>query len=289
MKLFALACILALSVSAYFQAERIERLEAANEQRGNVVAIRDQELGGVASAAAELSGELETVASIASSTAASTAALEGKETPEQLMQRVVAEASRAVVSIAELSPAEDGETKKTSAGTGFFVRSNGYIVTNVHVVDSVETGVRYAVTLSDGREFDAAIISTTNASDIAVLKIPGFGYPVIPLGDSSGLKLGERVIAIGNMLGQYSNSVSTGVISGLDRTITPKVATGTIKILKGVIQTDAAINKGNSGGPLVNLSGQVIGVNVATVTNVENISFSIPSNQVKTILAGLGI
>ncbi len=288
MRLLALIFILGLSASAYFQAERINELESSNDQLASAILLLDEEIGGVSNIAATLSGELQNVASIASSTAASTAELAGKETAEESIQRTVAEAAPAVVSISEFVPGE-GEPNRTSAGTGFLVRSSGYIVTNVHVVDSLEYGAYYTAKLADGREITATVISTTNASDIAVLKIPGSGFPTLPLGDSSKLNLGQRVIAIGNALGQYSNSVSTGVISGIDRTITPKASNGTLKVLTGVIQTDAAINKGNSGGPLVNLDGEVIGVNVATVTNVENISFSIPSNKVKAILSTLGI
>ncbi len=284
MRFLILFFILGLSTVAYIQHEHIQKLEEANSIFAGDIAFLANEIGGVSMTASLLSGQLDTVASIASSTAANTAELANRETADQALQRVVAEVSPAVVSIAEMT-----EGRKTASGTGFLVRSGGYIVTNRHVVDSIEPSVVYEITLSDGRVLNAAIITLDATRDIAVLKIPGTGYSTVPLGNSSTLQLGETVFAIGNALGQYSNSVSTGVISGLDRTITPKTSNGTIQVLTGVIQTDAAINRGNSGGPLVDLEGNAIGLNVATVTNVENISFSIPINQVKTALTSLGI
>ncbi len=173
--------------------------------------------------------------------------------------------------------------QKVAAGTGFFIRSNGYIVTNKHVVP--DTNAVYTVLLSNGSQKTATVVYRDPTYDIAVVKIDGTGYPVVSFGDSSTLKLGQSVAAIGNALGEYNNSVSVGVISGLNRTIEASDENGTTEQLTGVIQTDAAINPGNSGGPLLDLSGNVIAINVATAVGSNNISFAIPINMVKSILA----
>jgi len=169
------------------------------------------------------------------------------------------------------------ERQKVGAGTGFLATKDGYIITNKHVVEDAEA--QYTVLLSDGRQENAVVIYRDPAQDIAVIKIPGSGYKTISLGDSDSLKLGQTVVAIGNALGEYSNSVSVGIVSGLNRKITASSGSGTEE-LSGVIQTDAAINPGNSGGPLLDLNGNVVGVNVATVIGSSNISFSIPIDSV---------
>ncbi len=173
------------------------------------------------------------------------------------------------------------EVKKVGAGTGFLFRADGYIVTNNHVV--ADTAATYTVLLNDGTQKPAQVLHRDSKLDIAVVKMEGNSYPAVVLGDSSNLKLGQSVFAIGNALGEYSNSVSRGIISGLDRTVTASGPSGT-EILEGVLQTDAAINPGNSGGPLVDLNGVVVGLNVATVRGSNNISFSIPINRVKSII-----
>lgn len=167
--------------------------------------------------------------------------------------------------------------QKVGAGTGFLVSSDGYIVTNRHVV--ADTGATYTVLLSTGEQKPAQVIYKDQGNDLALVKITGSGYPAVSLGSSRDLKLGQSVFAVGNALGEYNNSISVGVVSGLERDIT---AGG--ESLKGVIQTDAAINPGNSGGPLVDLGGQVVGVNVATVQGASSISFSIPIDQVKSLV-----
>lgn len=171
--------------------------------------------------------------------------------------------------------------KQVGAGTGFFITSDGYILTNKHVV--ADDKADYTVLLSTGAQKQAKVIYKDLSNDIAVIKIDGNNYPAVSLGDSNSLKLGQTVIAIGNALGEYNNSVSVGIVSGLNRTIEASGA-GSSERLSGVIQTDAAINPGNSGGPLLNLDGAVLGVNVATVQGSSNISFSIPINTVKSII-----
>lgn len=178
-------------------------------------------------------------------------------------------------------------TQQVGAGTGFIVRSTGYIVTNKHVVADIDG--TYTVLLADGAQKPATVVWRSTDKDLAVIKIAGTGYPSIPLGDSSSLHLAESVFAVGNALGEYSNSVSVGVISGLNRTITASNNHGIVETLEGVIQTDAAINPGNSGGPLVNLDGHAVGVNVAMVRGSQNIGFSLPIHEVKLALTSLGI
>jgi len=174
------------------------------------------------------------------------------------------------------------EKQQIGAGTGFLINSNGYILTNRHVVQ--DTAADYTVLLADGSQKTAQVVWRDPNNDIAIIKIPGSGYPIEQLGDSASLQLGQSVFAVGNALGEYSNSVSVGIISGLNRTIQASDSNGAVENLSGVIQTDAAINPGNSGGPLADLNGKVIGVNVATVVGSNNISFSIPINNAKSII-----
>lgn len=178
-------------------------------------------------------------------------------------------------------------TKQVSAGTGFIVRSNGYIVTNKHVVP--DANATYTVLLANGKQKAGTVVWRSSAEDLAVVKISGSGYTTIPLGDSSALQLAQSVFAIGNALGEYSNSVSVGVVSGLNRSITAGNDQGGTETLTSVIQTDAAINPGNSGGPLVDLSGEAVGVNVAMVQGSQNIGFSLPIKEVIRALSNLGI
>ena len=171
--------------------------------------------------------------------------------------------------------------QKVGAGTGFIVASNGYVLTNRHVV--ADSDATYTALLSDGTQKNGRVIFRDMTHDIALLKIEGADFKTAALGDSSALKLGQTVVAIGNALGEYNNSVSVGIISGLNRTLQAGNREGT-ETLAGVIQTDAAINPGNSGGPLLNLSGEIIGINVATVLGSSNISFSIPVNAAKALV-----
>ncbi len=173
------------------------------------------------------------------------------------------------------------ELKQVGAGTGFLISKNGYLVTNRHVVG--DASATYTVLLSDGSQKPAQVVYRDEKMDIALAKIEGDKFTYVALGDSSALKLGTSVFAIGNALGEYSNSVSRGIISGLNRTIEASGSFG-VEHLEGMLQTDAAINPGNSGGPLVDFQGKVVGVNVATVRGSENISFAIPVDMVKEIV-----
>jgi len=171
------------------------------------------------------------------------------------------------------------EKKEVGGGTGFIISKDGYVVTNKHVV-SDETA-EYTVLLNDESKHAAKVVARDPATDLAILKIKGNNFPTVELGDSSSLEVGQTVIAIGNALGEFRNTVSVGVISGLSRSITAGGAGFGSERLTGVIQTDASINPGNSGGPLVNIAGQVIGINTAIAQGAQNIGFAIPINDVK--------
>lgn len=166
-------------------------------------------------------------------------------------------------------------------GSGFIVSPDGLVLTNKHVVRDPDA--TYSVVLSNEKVVPAKIVSRDPVNDIAVLQISvEEDLPTTPLGDSKTLELGETLIAIGNALGTFKNTVSVGVVSGLARFLSAQDGIGGgIAHLRGLIQTDAAINPGNSGGPLVNTLGEAIGINVATVMGAENIGFAIPINAAR--------
>ncbi|HAI74267.1 MAG TPA: hypothetical protein DCS28_02655 [Candidatus Moranbacteria bacterium] len=180
-------------------------------------------------------------------------------------------------------PSSQGSTEKEKigGGTGFIITANGMIVTNKHVVS--DTAADYSVLTNDGKEYNAKVLARDPLNDIAVIKIDGTDYPTLDFGDSDALKIGQTVIAIGNSLGEFSNTVSKGIISGLKRSVTANGGLGDSEKLTNIIQTDAAINPGNSGGPLLDINGNVIGINVAIAQGAENIGFAIPASQVKRI------
>ena len=173
------------------------------------------------------------------------------------------------------------QKQEIGGGTGFLVTSDGYIITNKHVV--IDEEADYTVLMNDETKHEAKVLARDSYNDIAIIKIEGKDLPYADFGDSDGLKAGQSVIAIGNALGEFRNTVSTGVISGLARSVTAGgIGIGSEQLV-GVIQTDASINPGNSGGPLLNLAGQVIGMNTAMASRAENIGFAIPINEVKNI------
>lgn len=175
------------------------------------------------------------------------------------------------------------QKQEVGGGSGFIISADGMILTNKHVVEV--SGVEYTVVLSTGKKYSAKILARDPSNDVAVLKIDANNLPTVELGDSDALEVGQTVIAIGFALGEFPNSVSRGVVSGLGRDITASTSfSGQSESIQGVIQTDAGINEGNSGGPLLNLSGQVVGINTAIASGAENISFSIPINQVKNAI-----
>lgn len=196
----------------------------------------------------------------------------------------VAKMGPAVVSITSEQSNLDffGQSSKSkSSGTGFIINPGGLIITNKHVVSDEDAN--YAVFTSDGKEYKATVVATDPLNDIAFIKINAKNLPIAELGDSDKLKVGEIVVAIGNALGQYQNTVTAGVVSAIGRAVPVSDGSGS-DTLENVIQTDAAINPGNSGGPLVNLDGQVIGINTAIDSSGQSIGFAIPVNMVKNVI-----
>ncbi len=172
------------------------------------------------------------------------------------------------------------ERTKIGGGSGFIVSQDGYVLTSNHVVSEKEAD--YTVIYEPDKTYPAKVISRDPINDVAVLKINCKNMPYLELADSDKIELGETVIAIGNALGEFHDTVSTGVVSGLSRYITAfSGISRQAEMLRGLIQTDAAINPGNSGGPLVNIEGKVIGINTAVVMGAQNIGFAIPINYAK--------
>lgn len=174
------------------------------------------------------------------------------------------------------------EKQEVGGGTGFIIASDGLILTNKHVVQDEQA--EYTVVLNEGRKYAAKVLGRDTVNDIAVLKIEALGLPVAALGDSDKIEIGQTVIAIGNALSEYRNTVTRGVISGINRRVVAGTGMGGSEVLEAAIQTDAAINPGNSGGPLLNLDGQVIGINTAVNWQGQSLGFAIPINQAKTVI-----
>lgn len=173
--------------------------------------------------------------------------------------------------------------QSSTIGTGFMVSDKGIVVTNKHVVS--DDGTNYTVITKDGKKYDVQKIYRDPILDLAIVQVDVKDLKGLELGDSSKLKVGQTVIAIGNALGKFTNTVTTGVVSGLGRRVVAgDPFSGSSESLDDLVQTDAAINPGNSGGPLINSVGQVIGVNVATTEGAQNIGFAIPINSVKKIV-----
>ncbi len=177
---------------------------------------------------------------------------------------------------------------QVGGGSGFIVDKKGVILTNKHVI--AEPHAEYTVILSSGEKLNARVLDRDPLDDIAILKInpPRANLPTVELGNSENLELGQVVLAFGNALGIFRNTVSSGIISGLSRAISaqPEPRTKAVE-MRGLIQTDAAINPGNSGGPLTDIFGKVIGINVAVVFGAQNISFAIPIKAAERDLADL--
>lgn len=174
------------------------------------------------------------------------------------------------------------------AGTGIIISADGYVLTNKHVINGVNS---VQIVASDGTRYEhVKSVGVDPLNDLAFLKIEGAkDLPAAKLGDSGTVRVGQKVIAIGNSLGQYQNTVTSGIISGLGRPVSASLdEAGTdIESLTDLLQTDAAINPGNSGGPLLNTSGQVIGINTAIVSDAQSIGFSIPINAAKGLIRGV--
>ena len=207
--------------------------------------------------------------------------------PAEDITAVVAAARASVVTItvtglsgAGLSPFS---VPTTGVGSGVILTANGYILTNKHVV---EGGRKFTVTLADGRELDATVVKVSDTTDLALIKVAATGLAAARIGDSTALRVGQTAIAIGSPLGTYTETVTKGIVSGLDRDITvTDEATRRPVALHGLIQTDAAINPGNSGGPLLDISGAVVGIDTAVATSAEGLGFAIPIAAASDLIA----
>ena len=176
---------------------------------------------------------------------------------------------------------------QVGGGSGFIVDENGIVLTNKHVI--AESNVNYTVFLNDDKNYEAEVLARDPINDVAILKIKSDKkLPTVELGDSDRVELGQTVLAIGNALGLFKNTVSMGIISGLSRSVQAKSDDkAPVQELRGLIQTDAAINPGNSGGPLVDIRGRAIGINAAVVVGAQTISFAIPIKAAEKDLSDL--
>lgn len=224
-------------------------------------------------------------------------------TESQAIEAAVKKISPSVVSIVASgtstevrSSADDGwffgndnqqSYETQSAGTGVIISRDGYIITNKHILSDNVTSV--SVVLTDGTEYEnVSVVGRDPLNDIAFLKIPNVNnLTPAELGDSTSLAVGTKVIAIGNALGEYQNSVTSGIVSATGRTITASIDDDTTETLTNLFQTDAAINAGNSGGPLVTLDGKVVGINTAIVEDAQGIGFSIPISEASGVITSV--
>lgn len=203
---------------------------------------------------------------------------------EEDIAAVASKVSPSVVSIVTTVNSR-GSMAQEGAGTGIIVSDSGYVMTNKHVVNDAAT---VAVVTSDGTTYDNVRVTGVDPlNDVAFLKIEGGkNLKAAEIGDSSSIRIGQKVVAIGNALGQYQNTVTSGIISGTGRPVSAQAGDG-VETLTDLLQTDASINPGNSGGPLVNVAGQVIGINTAIASDANGIGFAIPINATKGIMNGV--
>jgi S1-C subfamily serine protease len=192
---------------------------------------------------------------------------------------VVEKVGPAVASIRIKSDGRGGGGEREGAGSGFVIAPDGFIATNHHVV---ENAGELQVSFTDGREFSARVVGADAATDLAVIRVQGGGFPAAEIGDSDHLRVGQLAIAIGNPLG-FQSTVSTGVISALGRNLRGQSG----RLIENVIQTDVPLNPGNSGGPLVDSRGRVIGVNTAMIRMAQGLSFAVPANTARWVLGEL--
>jgi S1-C subfamily serine protease len=170
----------------------------------------------------------------------------------------------------------------TGIGTGIVLTADGYVLTNRHVVEGSQS---LKATLADGSEYPASVVTTSDTQDLALVKVDATGLKPATIGNSDEIKVGQTAIAIGSPLGTFTETVTRGIVSALDRSIQVQdEQTGRPVTLSGLIQTDAAINPGNSGGPLLNATGQVVGVNTATAATAEGIGFAIPIKEAQSLI-----
>jgi serine protease Do len=233
------------------------------------------------------------VASLSKSTQPSTTAAPAAASQSTTGQLVSLTQTQAIVdavnlvkpSVVIVESVDTSSAFGTSGGTGsgFVVSATGLILTNNHVIAGAAT---LTVTMADGRRLPATIVSADAVHDLALIKVQATGLAAVKLADSSSLQVGELAIAIGSPLGTFTDTVTSGIVSGLNRSITVgEAGSRATEDLTGLIQTDAAINPGNSGGPLLDASGAVIGVVTASSGSAQGIGFAIPINQAKQMLA----
>lgn len=192
----------------------------------------------------------------------------------EIIVAAVEKAKNAVVKIDKYTLIR-GNERPTGTGSGFVFSSDGLVLTNAHVI---ENSGRLNVSLLDGNEFSGEVIGMDKDTDIAIIKVFGSGYTPVKLGVSGDLKIGQLIIAIGNPLG-YQHSVSVGVLSGIGRTM----QTPGGQLIDDILQSDAAMNPGNSGGPMINTDGEAIGINTAIIPSAQGLSFSIGIDSAKEI------
>ncbi len=226
----------------------------------------------------------------AAATANATNTAQGGTTQTTVQQEditgVVATAKDSVVTltseIATNGGGFGGGGTATGIGSGIVLTADGYVLTNRHVVEGSQS---LKATLEDGSEHPASVVTVSDTQDLALVKVDVTGLKPATIGDSNGVAVGQTAIAIGSPLGTYTETVTKGIVSALDRTITVRdEQTGRPVTLKGLIQTDAAINPGNSGGPLLNAAGAVVGVNTATASSAEGIGFAIPLHEAQSLI-----
>ena len=244
----------------------------------------------IALVTAIVSGSL-SAAAVANLLRTPTGSASNEPTGTSVSQVHLDESSAVITAVAKVMPAVVTITARTNGGvtggtngvgSGFVFDANGWILTNKHVVDGAD---EISVQLTDSRVFDGRVYGIDTLTDLAIVKIDATGLSAAPIGSSDDLELGQLAIAIGNPLGTFENTVTTGVVSGLGRQIRAGDALGTSsEQLSNLIQTDAAINPGNSGGPLINSSGQVIGINTAVNRDAQGIGFAIPINIARPIM-----
>ncbi|MFL5757194.1 MAG: S1C family serine protease [Chloroflexota bacterium] len=221
--------------------------------------------------------------------AASTVATSGTTTTitdsSDALTGIIATAKKSVVTLTSEVAVQGrfgGGGTATGIGSGIILTADGYVLTNRHVVEGSQ---QMTATLSDGRQVNATVVKVADDNDLALVKLDATGLQPAAIANGSALQVGQTAIAIGTPLGEYEESVTKGIVSALNRSITVADAqTGRPTQLSGLIQTDAAINEGNSGGPLLNAAGQVIGVNTAGTTRAQGIGFAIPIDAAKALI-----
>ena len=232
---------------------------------------------GLVSIATDQSPATPTAAETAQTVAANTAS---RGTDADLTG-VIATARESVVTVT--TKVATGRGPATGVGSGLILTSNGYVLTNRHVVEGAES---LSVTLLDGSTYDATVVKISDTTDLALIKVAATGLTAVQLGNSDQIQVGETALAIGSPLGTYTETVTRGIVSATGREITVRDdQTGQPTTLKNLIQTDAAVNEGNSGGPLLDASGNVIGINTAVAASAQGLGFSIPINEAQSLVS----